>query len=346
MAICNGCSPDANDVAYALIKYQGVNNAQNFINAMKVASPGVCYPFIKGLQFCCNQGNAVIEFDGHTGGGSYLLCNTNYLDAFTNAGCACTTSPSCDLGPLTYTSHTTLNSYCTDGTTLTVASCGASCAVANTCLALCNGRAYADCYRFCVGMSATTDNGNNVSVLRINFGGCCLCYCSANAPSIAMTLYELRKISGTDSCYCYLKAGSLICCFSPPTNGGLCFVLDASCKLTCGQICFCTCFCATYTTSPKIRTCCLTFAETLDYVAVGAHITPETNSCLRYDVLCSSTNAVMCCCLCFNTAYSMSTCAKTTYKIQMYDACICTLCNTSPAVIQGFAFTGISRCPQ
>lgn len=234
-------------------------------------------------------------------------------------------------------------------------------------------RAYADCYRLCFSIcmlrcaSACTRGWQ----ICFGFGATNFINCSASSTActsfyLPPTLYELKKVPNTLNCYCFFINSAFQCCIPgmgcTPTTGNcsawyLCMGADTCSGTACGRF-YITCIETCYV-CPGVGsvTCPFTFPEAYNYVL----LTPSlgwakcTCQCCAYscsggtdnfaaDLLCSDYTFL--CSISPNTLTKLTN-PITTYRLRLYNCCICS--NSGSACIDaccaawlgGWALSGV-----
>lgn len=347
--IRNGCLADADQVI-ALQKYALVSAGQNFINSMKVASPHTNYEFIKGRHFACNQGNVCIDNAYVSGGSCFALCHTNFCDTFaTQCNNYTLVEPTKHIGCMTI-SCVGYVCICSGNRFIACNDCHFGSPAKNSTFQY--FRKYADEYEFCFTGTACQCCAGTASVV-LCFGGniieCATCTpagVSSGSAGVALANYKFIRVARTNT-YCYLKNGVLQCCVTANMEGSCLPICIVSSSSSCGMtgITFCNLFRSIYCSPPYILTCPFTTNETYPFFTLTTQENTSTGGLIRYNLLCADDNSVLCCNLIPNQMVNVESLDKDTYKLELYNCCICNNCVTTPKEIYGFALVGVTRCP-
>ena len=338
--IANGYTADANEVICAYFKPQAINSGQNFINAMKVATPNTTYTLIQGRNFTCNSGNVtVIDYTGS----SYILKNSNFCDTFASTGCWSGLTPTQYIG--IPTSNGTKVAFICVCATSCLCIYGNSCATGTVTTTLCGCRPYADCYKIIFAAGADPYSTCN-STISLQLGDAMIyCCVYAEAQTLACKTYEFRRIANTN-CYCYLCNSSLVCCFASTMTSGVSYKILASAVGSGSNDTYACLFVYNPTIEcytgigTTIDTADNTFSSAPAYILVTAFKT-ETTGNLRYKLLCTD-GTELCTGLLVDTPYNVEAINLCTYKLRFYNDCICTN-TTSNVSMTGYALMGANR---
>jgi hypothetical protein len=309
---------------------------------------------IYGATFVCGS-TVGVDYNGSISG-CYNLVTTNYCDTFATAGCVWNGSAFCNITPTQYIGTISLN-YGGGGSSALTCVCTGNvlCICANSAannsgqVSLSGLRLYADCYHLVACVSACA--GNNCGYSAIKFGNCTICCSTFLYPAqnaiFACACYDFVKIPGTDNCYCYSKNGVLQCCIGPVImstysynltaqggGGGSACSNSIQCILMHNPLIEC------YTTSLScVRSCNIVFPTAQNYIILSnSHV--AGNGVLCASLLCSDNT-----CLAnipFNCLTDVSAYNLTTYKISLYNCCVCANCVTTPLCLCSYALQGVS----
>jgi hypothetical protein len=335
--IKNSNLADADEVI-ALQKYALISAGQNFINAMKVASPHTDYTFIKGRHFACNQGNLCFcdKFNFSQLNSRFQVIN--YCDTFATLGCYTSLNPMCSIwvycGNDASTSVIEGNIFCS-------CHCAIGCNSTKRCLYDTN--LYADYYQatYCLYASASYCCGTSVATC---FGNFLIESCGGSPSSLSCKKVEFIKVPGTFSCYCFILNNCLQCCIDVcMTNYSILARAQTNCVNggSCSFIKFYSPYISCYTdTKPYIETYDLIYANAPGLV-IATGLEKDADNLIYANLTCSDGTCLSCFKL--GTVLDLSSYNLCTYKAKIFPPII-NNCDCG-CKMPGFALSEFSRSP-